>query len=166
MNPISIRYSLYLLAFTIAWIMMEHYLGFNSTNMQQGQYTRFVPMILFWVLIFYVVFLERKNLNGTMNYRQGFRTGIQFSIIYCLGFTLIIAFYQHFVNPGFYDSLKAFTLEQLHARNASQKEIDDSLAELEFSFNGSALSYLLLFVFSMIWGVGLSAIAALTFKRK
>ena len=57
MNPISIRYSLYLLAFTIAWIMMEHYLGFNSTNLQQGQYTRFVPMILFWILIFYVVFL-------------------------------------------------------------------------------------------------------------
>ena len=133
MNPISIRYSLYLLAFTIAWIMMEHYLGFNSTNMETGQYTRFVPMILFWIFIFYVIILERKNLGGAMNFRQGFSAGIQFSLIYCIGFTLIIAFYQHFINPGFYDSLKAFTLEQLHARGASQKEIDDSIAELEFS---------------------------------
>ncbi len=166
MNPISIRYSLYLLAFTAAWILMEHFAGFNSTNLAVGEYTHNVAMILFWILIFFVVAAQRKQNEGALTFQQGFVTAFQFVLIYSIGFTLLIAFYSHFVNPGYYEAYKTFTLDKLNAQNATQKTIDAAMQEVDRIYNGSAISYFMMFSFSIMFGVALSVIAALAFIRK
>ena len=83
-----------------------------------------------------------------------------------MGFTLLIAFYSHFVNPGYYELYKTFSLDRLHQQNATQEQIDSCMKEVDSIYNGSLLSYLEMFFFSMIFGVALSAIAAVSFKKK
>ena len=161
----SVKYALIALAISTVWIMIEHFMGWNSTHHEIGQYTRMLPMVLFWVLIFVTVNQSRGQ-RTVYTFNEGLRDGMLMSLIYCAGFTLVILLYQKFINPEFYETLKAFTLEQMRARNATEAEINESIKNMEMSFNGSAISFFLLFVFSFGWGVILSLIAAAVYKKK
>jgi hypothetical protein len=161
----AVRYALIALGITFVWIIIEHLAGWNTKRHDIGQYTRMLPMILFWVLIFVTVNQSRGE-RSPYTFNEGLRDGMLMSLIYCAGFTIMIAFYQKFINPEFFETLKAYTLEQLKARNASEAEIRESLSNMDMSFNGSAISFFLLFVFSFGWGVILSAVAAAVYRKK
>ena len=166
MNPLSIRFALYTLAGTTAWIFIEHMAGFNTTNFAIGEITHNFAMIAFWILIFVEVYFQRKENGNSLTFKEGFLSAFQFSIFYCIGFALLIAFYQHIVNPEYYENYKAFVLERLHQQNATQETIDSTMKEVDLVNNGSLVSYSMMFLYSMILAVGLSAIAAGIFKRK
>ncbi len=166
MNPLSIRFALYTLAGTTAWIFIEHIAGFNTTNLAIGEITHNFAMIAFWILIFVEVLVQRKANGNALTFKEGFFSGMQFSFFYCIGFALLIAFYQHYVNPEYYENYKAFALERLHQYNASPQLIDSSMKEVDMVNNGSLTSYSMMFLYSIVFGVFLSAIAALVFKRK
>ena len=161
----SVRYALIALAITFVWIVIEHLAGWNTTRHDIGQYTRMLPMVLFWVMIFVAVNQSRGQ-REVYTFNEGLRDGMLMSLIYCAGFTLIIFLYQKFINPDFFVTLKAYTLEQLKARNATPEEIEKSIKQMDMSFSGSAASFFLLFVFSFGWGVILSAIAARVYRKK
>jgi hypothetical protein len=160
-----VRLAMILLIFTAIWIAFEHVMGWNTIRHDIGQFARLVPALVFWISIFVVVRNEKRK-ESVLTFRKGWITGIILSVVYSIGFTLIIIIYQQFVNPEFYETLKAFTLQNLQLHQASQEQIDSSMKELEMSFNGSVMSYLLLLIFSLVWGVLLSAIAAMVFKSK
>lgn len=145
---------------------MEHFAGFNTTNLAVGEYTHNVAMILFWVTIFFVVAAQRKQNEGALSFQQGFTTAFQFVLIYSIGFVLLIAFYQHFVNPGYYEAYRNFTIETFHVQNATPEAIDAALQEADRIYNGSAMSYFMMFIFSILFGLALSVVAALAFKRR
>lgn len=88
------------------------------------------------------------------------------SLIYCAGFSIIVYLYQKILNPEFYDTLKNYTLEQLQKNNATKEQIDAAVKEMQMSYSGSPISFVLLFVFSSVWGVIMSAIAALVYRKK
>ena len=165
MKQPSVKYAVIALAITAVWILIEHFAGWNSTRHDIGQYTRMLPMILFWVLIFVTVNQTRAG-KIPFTFTEGFRAGLIMSLIYCAGFTLLIVLYQKLINPDFFDTLKAWSIEQMHAKNIPQEQIDAELKNMEMSFNGSAVSFFLLFVFSFGWGTILSAIAALVYRKK
>jgi len=165
MKKPAVRYALIALAITFAWIIIEHLAGWNTTNHNIGQYTRMLPMILFWVMIFVAVNQSRGQ-RTEYPFNEGLRDGMLMSLIYCAGFTLMIAVYQNFINPEFFDTLKAYTIDQMTHADKTQAEIDKTLKDMEMSFNGSATSFFLLFVFSFGWGVIISAIAARVYRIK
>lgn len=160
-----VRIALVLLAVTIVWIAFQHIMGYNTTRHDIGQYTRMVTMILFWAAIFIVVRNE-KRIRGTISFAEALKAGLMSSLVYCAGFTIFIFLYQHFVNPEFYQTLKAFMLTQMQEQHATQQQIDAKMNEVDMSFNGSALSFILMFIFSFIWGVIISAIAALIYRTR
>ena len=162
-NPV--RIALYLLAFTIVWILFQHAMGFNTTRHDIGQYTRMVTMIVFWVAIFVVVKNERRN-RGSITFIEGWKAGLISSLIYCIGFTIFIFFYQKFINPEFYPTFKEYTLNQMQMQHATQQQIDAKMNEIDMSFNGLAISFVMLFVFSLMLGMVISAIAALVYRSK
>jgi hypothetical protein len=165
MKKPAVRYALIALAITFVWIIIEHLSGWNTTHHNIGQYTRMLPMILFWVMIFVVVNQSRGQ-RTEYPFNEGLRNGILMSLIYCAGFTLMIAVYQKFINPEFFDTLKAYTIDQMTQADKTQAEIDQTLKNMEMTFNGSASSFFLLFVFSFGWGVIVSAIAARVYRIK
>jgi hypothetical protein len=164
MRP-AIRYAFIALGITLLWMIIEHVAGWNTTRHDIGQYTRMLPMILFWVLIFVAINASRGQ-RSSYTFNEGLRDGILMSAIYCAGFTLMIALYQKFINPEFFDTLKTYTIDQLKLKHASEAEIDKTLKDMDMSFSGSPLSFFLLFVFSFGWGVIISAIAARIYRIK
>lgn len=161
----SVKYALIALAISTVWMMIEHFMGWNTTRHDIGQYTRMLPMVLFWVLIFAAVNQSRGQ-RDTYSFNEGLRDGMLMSLLYCAGFTIVIYLYQKFINPEFFETLKAYTLDQMRARNATDAEIEKSMKDMEMSFNGSVISFFLLFVFSFGWGLILSAIAARVYRKK
>jgi hypothetical protein len=165
MKKPPVRYALIALTITFVWIIIEHLAGWNTTHHNIGQYTRMLPMMLFWVMIFVAVNQSRGQ-RTEYPFNEGLRDGILMSLIYCAGFTLMIAVYQKFINPEFFDTLKVYTIDQMKQADKTQAEIDQTLKNMEMSFNGSASSFFLLFVFSFGWGVIVSAIAARVYRIK
>ena len=141
-------------------------MGYNTTRHEIGVYTRLFPMIFFWVIIFVTLFAQRKKYGDTLTFKQGFQTGLIMTLVYCAGFTVMIILYQNLVNPEYYQTLKDFTMKTLEERKATQAMMDAEMKELQMSQSGSASSYLLLFVFSSIWGIGISAIASALLRKK
>jgi hypothetical protein len=162
MKP-PIKYALIALAITFVWIIIEHLAGWNTTRHDIGQYTRMLPMILFWVLIFVAV-NESRGQRTTYKFNEGLRDGMLMSLIFCAGFTIMILIYQKFVNPEFFETLRAYTISEMKSKSLSQAEIDKAMRDMDMSFNGSAISFFLLFVFSFGWGLIVSAVAARVYR--
>ncbi|MCX6292241.1 MAG: DUF4199 domain-containing protein [Bacteroidetes bacterium] len=160
-----IRIAIILLLITIVWIAFQHIMGYNSLRHDIGQYTRMVTAFVFWIALFVVVRNEKKK-NSSLTFMQGWKAGLLTSLVYSFGFTVIIILYQQFINPEFYSTIKAFTISQLQSSHASPEATDSALREVDMSYSGTPLSYLLLFVFSFIMGGFFSAIAAKFFKAK
>lgn len=162
----AVIFAILTLAISTIWILACHMLGYNTTRHDIGQYTRMFPMIFFWLMIIGAIYYQRRKHGHVLSFSEGFKTGLVMTLIYCAGFTIVIILYQQFLNPEYHDTLKAFTLKTLQEKGAAQQEIDEKLKQLEMSAGGSAISYLLLFIFSSIWGIGISAIAALLLRRQ
>ena len=160
-----VKFALIALSVSLVWILIEHVAGWNTTRHDIGQYTRMLPMVLFWVLIFVAVNQSRGQ-RTAYSFSEGLRDGLVMSLIYCAGFTLVILGYQKFINPEFYETLKSYMVAQLNASNLSEEEMKKALDNMELSFSGSAASYFLLFLYSFGWGLILSAIAARVYRKK
>ena len=152
--------------FLIVWILIEHVLGFNSTRHDIGQYSRNATMIFFWITIFLAVRETKKNQSGALTFGDGMKAGAALSLTYAFVFAVIIFLYVKLLNPGFYESLRQFTLDQLNARHASQEEIDKQLKEIEQSFSDTPQTYLMLFVFTSVLGIVVSSLAALVYRKR
>ena len=159
------RLAIAALIFSIVWIIFEHIMGYNTTRHDVGQFTRLVPALVFWGVLFIAVRNEKRK-TGKLTFIDGWKAGIITSLVYSIGFTLVIIFYQQFINPEFYETFKAFTLSQLQEHHATREQIDSAMKETEMSYSGSAMSYAMLLAFSFVWGVILSAIAAMIYKSK
>ena len=160
-----VRIAVITLIISALWIAFEHLMGYNTTRHDIGQFARILPGLIFWGSLFLAVRNEKRK-TGKLTFVEGWKAGIITSLVYSIGFTLVIIFYQQLINPEFYETFKAFTLSKLQEHQATQAQIDSSLKEIEMSYSGSAMSYFLLLLFSFVWGVVLSAIAALIFKTK
>ena len=62
--------------------------------------------------------------------------------------------------------LKQFDLDQMKAAGKTELQIADAMKEIDMSFNGAPLSYLLYFVFSTIAGSIIAIIAALIIRSR
>ena len=157
MKKPAVRYAVISLVITFVWIIIEHLAGWNTTRHDIGQYSRMLPMILFWVMIF-VTLNQSRGQRTVYPFNEGLRDGMLMSLIFCAGFTLMIALYQKFINPEYFDTLKAYTVDQMNHDKKTQAEIDKTLNDMEMSFNGSILSFFLLFDVSFGLVVIVSAI--------
>ena len=80
--------------------------------------------------------------------------------IYSFITAIWLAIYQHFINPDFYTLIKQFSIDQMKAAEKNEFQIADSMKEIEMIYNGSALSYLLYFVFSSMMGIVIALISS------
>lgn len=165
MKKPAIRYAVIALVITFIWIIIEHLAGWNTTRHDIGQYTRMLPMTMFWVLIFVGVNQSRGE-RTVYPFNEALRDGMIMSLIFCAGFTLMIAFYQKFINPEFFETLKAYTIQEMTRANKTQAEIDKAMSEMEMSFNGSVVSFFMLFIFSFVMSMIVSLIAARVYRIK
>jgi len=166
MKNAPVKFGLITLAASVVWIFFEHFMGWNTTNHYIGQYSRMLPMILFWIMIVVCIWYVRRNHGNTLTFREGFESGLIMTLVYAVGFTIVILLYSKFMNPNMLETLQSFFEQQFKDGKLTQQQFDDAMKEADTVYSGKPLSYLLLFIFSSIWGIGVSAIASMLLRRK
>jgi len=163
-NP-AVKYGVYALLISIIWTIIEHILGYNTTNHETGQYARMLGSIVYFILVVVAIFAVRKQQNGSLTFGEGFKAGAIVSLIYGVGITIWYALYGEVINTQFKPTLMAFERAKLEAVHATPDAIAAKMKEVDMSSGGSALSYVMLFIFMTLFGVVIAAIASLILKR-
>ena len=164
-HSIALRTAIILVIITIIWTLIEHFLGYNTTRHDIGQYTRMVTPFLFYFGIGIAVMMKRKHENNTLGFAEGFRTGLGVTAIYSVLSTLWLALYAELINPEFKPTLLAFEKEKLVAAGTSPAEMETEMIQADAMTGGSITSYVYLLIFTIIAGVIVSLLAALILRK-
>jgi hypothetical protein len=165
MIKIIIKYTLIAFVITVIWTLIEHVLGYNTTRHDIGQYTRVITTFLYWGLVVAAI-IEVKNKSGNkINFKTALNTGLGVAFGYSFLVTLWFALYAEVINTQYQPTLLAFERNKLLAAGASAEKISAKLKEVELTSGGSVMSYLLLFVYMALFGVGIAVVTSLFVQR-
>jgi membrane protease YdiL (CAAX protease family) len=143
----EIKYALLSAIALVIWVSAEHLLGFNTTKMEIGQYTRPIIAIAAFVFLFFGI-REKKNkeFNGQLTFMQGLKTAFFISLFYALLQGIWFAIYGQVINPDYAALSLQFKEKQLIAEGKTP-QITDELAMTKMIF-GNALLQFAFFIFS------------------
>lgn len=165
MSKPFIKCGFYALLFTLVWTLLEHVLGYNTTNHEVGQFTRMIGGFAYYLFIILAVYQTRKQ-QGSLRFVQGLKAGSGTAFIYSIGVSVIYCVYGELINTQYKPTLMAFERAKMVANNTPAGEIETQMKMVDLSTGGSVTSYLGLFCFMFIVGFVVSLIAALIFQRK
>jgi hypothetical protein len=166
MKSIALRYALVIFIITVAWTMLEHTLGYNTTNHEIGQYTRGIPAFGYYAAIALAIWRVRKLMAKRMTFRQGMLTGLYCSLTYSFLVTIWFALYAEVINKQYQPTLLAFLRKKLEAANLSEENIAKRLQTETLRSGGSVASYFMLFGFMLVFGLIVSAIASALMQKR
>jgi len=154
------------LVFTIAWTMMEHYSGFNTTRHDIGQYTRMVIPFVFYFLVVRAIWLQRKADGGSIPFARAVKIGAATAVLYGALSAFWFAIYAEIINPAYASTLRDFELKKLENVHATPEQVAAKMKDISLNSGGSFLSYFLLFVFMTFFGCAVALVAAFVLKKK
>src|SRR2546428_8811659 len=153
MKNTAIKFALIALALTIIWSLIEHFMGFNTTKHEIGQYTRMVTPFVFYACVVMAILSFKNHQNDNyLSLAEGIKIGAITSVIYGVLSTCWFALYAEVINPQYAQTLKAYELSKLQTANAPATEIAETMKEVEMTSGGSFLSYFFLFLFMTLFG--------------
>ena len=166
MNFPAVRMALLALVFTIAWTLVEHYAGFNTTRHDIGQYTRMVVPLVFYILVVSAIWLQRKQDGGSIPFARALKIGAATAVLYGALSAFWFAIYAEIINPAYASTLRAFELKKLENAHATPEQLAAKMKDVSLNSGGSFLSYFLLFVFMTFFGCAVALVAAFVLKKK
>jgi hypothetical protein len=166
MYRLGIKYGFIASVVLIMWVLLEHEFGFNSERHDIGQYTRLGSAFLFYVFIFLSIRERKKIQRGNLLFPQGFKTGSLTVLIYGVLSTCWFWAYMKLINPKFFETVMDFELTKLQKENASAAEVTSKMDEITLTYGGSALSFIMLFVFTSIVGLLVALLFSYLLKSK
>jgi hypothetical protein len=166
MKNTAVKFGVYALIITIIWTIIEHFLGYNTTNHETGQYARMLGAIVYYILVVLAIFAVRKQQANSLTFGEGLKTGTTVSVVYSAGVSFWYALYGEVINTQYKPTLLAFYRNKLEVEHATPEKIATEMKQMDLSSGGSLLSYVLLFVFMSLFGVIIAALASLILRRK
>ena len=166
MKNTAVKLGVCALVITIVWTIIEHFLGYNTTNHETGQYARMLGAFVFWVMVIIAIVSTKKQQGGYISFGQGMKAGRIVSFIYSLGVTIWYCLYGEVINTQFKPTLMAFERSKLETAHATPEAIAAKMKEVEMTSGGSVVSYAFLFLFMFLFGMIIAIITSLILKRK
>lgn len=163
----EIKYAAISAIVLIIWVMAEHFLGFNTTKMEIGQYTQ--PIIAFAVLIFlFLGIKEKKNkiLHGQLLFMQGMKTAFYISLFYALLQGIWFAIYSNYINPDYAALTLQFKEKQLIAAGKTPQQIADELSTTKMIFDNGIRQFGFFILSTTIINTLVGAILTLFLRTK
>lgn len=154
----ELKYGAIFAAIVVVYVMLEHILGFNTTNHAVGQYSRFGGVL---VPIFGVLFglIAKRRELGFMTIGQGIKSGFVIAITQTTLTTIWFLIYPNFINTEFYPTLLAFEQQKLMAQGIAASDIESRIGTLRWMF-----SFPVQPIFQMIIGVAYGVVFAMVFS--
>jgi hypothetical protein len=166
MRKIIIKYVLLAIVITIVWTIFEHLSGYNNSRHEIGQFTRVLPTFIYWGLVIAAVLDAKRKLGHAFNFKTGINTGIGVALGYSFLVSLWYALYAEVINRQYQPTLLAFEKNKLVAAGASAEKIAAKMKEVEMTSGGSITSYLLLFIYMALFGMGIALITSLVVQSR
>ncbi|GAB4437434.1 MAG: hypothetical protein OHK0011_20480 [Turneriella sp.] len=163
--PILLRNYAIAILLTLASMLINHVLGFNTERHDIGEYARHGVTAIFWCSIFLTVVQIRAVSGAEHSFMHAFRNGSLYSVLYAASFSVFMVFYQHVVNPRFYPTYREFFEARLKAAQIAPDLMAIKMRQFDMNFNGDFPSYVLLFLYMAMGGVIMSAIAGVLFRN-
>ena len=137
----------YALLLTLVSVMINHFLGLNTTRHDIGDITRNAVTIVFWCSIFLTIVQVRAAAGAEHNFLNAFRSGTMYSVLYSGGFALFMVLYQKVINPQFYPTYRQYFENKLLAAKLAPELIASRMRQFDMSYNGDFPTYILLFLY-------------------
>jgi hypothetical protein len=155
----EIRYGIIFALIVVVYVMIEHFLGFNTTRHDIGQYTRLAGVLVPILGIFFGIRAKRQELNGRMIFGQGVKTGFLIAVIQTTITTLWFWFYGTVVNPQFMDTMLEFERAKMAAAGTDANTIATGIARMKSLYSTPTLQ-----IFQEVLGIVYGTVFALIFS--
>lgn len=110
---IELKWALIFIIMQLSWMLMERILGYHHEKIDQHVIISslvFIPSILIYVL---ALIDKRKNYyNGTMNYLQGFISGLFITLFVSLVSPLTQIFVSTVISPDYFTNIIAYSVKE------------------------------------------------------
>lgn len=145
----------------IAWYALSRYFTYYDV-VSVDTYRQATTVSLIIVGIFLVVFFKRKENNGFLQFKEGFKTGILYALLLGLCLAVFNYIYYKFIAP---DAIDYYLSEQKKLLMATIKTKPEDLPKFEEMVR-SAFSSFKMLMQTVLIGVIISLIAAGILQKK
>ena len=143
----------------IAWFAFSKSLGYYSLAVEQYRY--YVTLFLLFAGIFLSIFLERKNNEGYIDFKDAVKTGILFAIILGLILAIFNYLYYKFMAIDAIDYFIGDARKLMEAEKLKEDEILKYLDTLKSYFGSFRM-----FMSTVIMGVIISLLFGAILRKK
>lgn len=143
----------------IAWYAFAKSLGFYSVEVYI--YRNYVTLAVLILGIFLTIFLTRKSKNGFLEFSQGLRAGVVYSLMIALIVIIFNYIYFKYITPDTIDFFLSEAKKSEFAQKLSGEELNQFLSAEKSTFNSFKLVPPILF-----FGLISSLIASAIFQKK
>lgn len=153
---IEIKWAVIFIVAQLLWMALERVTGLHDRNIQaHAVVTNFFALIAVGVYVFALLDKRKRDLDGKMNWIQGFISGL----ILTLGITILTPLSQYItstiITPHHFENMIAFSVEQ---GKMTQEE-----AEAFFNLTNYMIQSVM---FAPMMGILISAIVAIFTRKK
>jgi len=126
----TIKYALYIIGFSTAWLFVEKILGYHNTIIDWLFFTSLLWLIC--VGVFYVFFLRAEcSNNSNWNYKMGFKAALMLTLYWLLGYSLVKLLYFGLLNAEYFNDLTLRGREWLTLSATSEENFDNATQMME-----------------------------------
>ena len=163
---IEVKYGLYTGLGICAWRIAEHFLGFTSTKLYIGQYSR-VFAILLPIVMIPIAIREKRDaeLGGEIVLYDGVKCGVTIATIFGAITAAFFFIYQTYINPDYLAHLIEFERIRMVADGIAQNGITEKVDAMR-TMNSFPWLVVFQFVGAIISGLAISILATAILKRK
>jgi hypothetical protein len=145
----------------IAWYALSRHFTYYDVASVDA-YRQAITVSLLLLGVFLVVFFKRKEYNGFLQFKEGFKTGVLYVFLLALCLGIFNYIYYKFLAP---DAIEYYLSEQKKFLMATIKVKPDDLPKFEEMVR-SAFSPFKMFIQTVLIGVIISLIAAGILQKK
>ncbi len=153
---LEFRYATLMSLLMLLWLSIEFLVGLHDTYIQYHPYITMFSLIIPVVCSRMVLRDKLEDLNGKMDFKQAFKTGI-----IVVGFAAFLSVpvqlaFHFLINPDFFDNMRAYSINR-----AASLGLDAVKAKADAISYFNLTSYILLSFFgTLIFGSAIAAMAA------
>lgn len=154
---IEIKWGVIFVIMSLVWMELEMIAGLHDEHLNLQQYITMLFMIpAIWIYVAGLKEKKKKDLNGSMTFKQGFVSGLIITVVVTLFSPLTQWITSEIITPDYFTNVIAYSLETGYHK---------SLAEAEAQFNLE--NYIIQStVGALLMGIATSAIVAFFVKTK
>lgn len=161
----AIRYGVIFAVLVVVYVMVEHFLGFNTERHDIGQYTRLAGVLVPIIGVFVGIRATRREQGGTITFGTAFKAGAVVAVVQTTLTTTWFWLYGTVINPRFMETMLEFERSKVITAGGSEAAAAESVAQLASMY---AFPNLQLFqeAFGIAYGVVFAAIFAVALRTR